>query len=141
VLSVDDNLRRVREIAALLEAKSEGVDVICAESMSYPRNASSAAKVAMCWGVIATVSNRLDVPIIQVCPQDVKKRLCDSKKASKEDIQKAVGVMYPVAAEIMSTYSKARREHMADALAVIVASLDSDIFRMVRRNSGGNAGY
>ena len=50
ILVADDNIRRTREIAEWLAQTIESwnVKIICAESMSHPRNSSAASKMALC---------------------------------------------------------------------------------------------
>lgn len=141
VLASVDNLRRAREIHASVKSVLRGWDVaaICAESMSYPRNSSSAAKVALAWGVLACVSNDLDLPIVQASPQAIKKRLCGRQDASKEDIEQVLRHNYPSAVmpkEVPATF----HEHAWDALSAVVACLDSEVIRMARRIRGGPVG-
>ena len=48
-----DNARRVRELAVALAARIGPATVaLCCEGQSWPRNASSAVKVALCGGVV-----------------------------------------------------------------------------------------
>jgi Holliday junction resolvasome RuvABC endonuclease subunit len=51
------------------------VDEIRAESMSYPPGASSAAKISICWGVLATITREYGIPLKQAAPQDIRKAL------------------------------------------------------------------
>jgi len=135
VLSSEDNVRRAREISweirLLLTNPTYQVVGICAESMSFPRNASAAAKMAMTWGVLAALSG--DIPIFQCSPQELKLKVAGSKIATKEDIQAAL--VRKFGAEIMSLVKvpKGQHEHLFDALGAIVACSDSDQIKMVRQ--------
>ena len=51
------------------------VDEIRAEAMSYPPGASSAAKISICWGVLATITREYGIPLKQASPQDIRKAL------------------------------------------------------------------
>lgn len=135
----DDNLARAREIYADLcrLVDQYNVRIICAETMSYPRNASSAAKMSMCWGVIASLSFQKNLPVVQASPQEIKKKLCGLANASKEDIQvslnkkfKALGVPD---SPFLRNIPKSAIEHPYDALASVIACQDSDVMLMARR--------
>jgi Holliday junction resolvasome RuvABC endonuclease subunit len=134
VLASDDNTRRIRELAAFAWAKWHGERrVICAESMSFPRNSSSAAKMAMTWGVIVTLAHVTDSPLLQASPQEVKKFVCQKKDASKKEIEGAVVALYPKATTLLEEQRIAQtyREHAYDALAVAITCRNSDTVRMM----------
>jgi Holliday junction resolvasome RuvABC endonuclease subunit len=133
VLASDDNLRRAREIHKALLRKILGLRVvaICAESMSFPRNASAAAKVAISWGVLASIAEQLAIPIVQASPQEIKRKLCGRKDASKADIEAAVRKLYKSPVE--PNVPRSLREHAWDALSAIAACQDSDVLMMARR--------
>jgi len=93
VLSVEDNVRRTIEIARTLRgllASAPGTLALCAEAMSFPRSASVAAKMAMCWGVIASLSDATNTPILQATPVHIKRETTGSKTATKEEVQAAM---------------------------------------------------
>ena len=156
VRASDDNLNRARKIhEALRELLTRHkIGVICAETMSFPRNAGAAAKVAMCWGVIASLTQETGIPIVQASPQEIKKVLCGVASASKEDVQAALQERYPGKGSVSQPTSfpgacdrplsdilanngvkKSDLEHPYDALAAIIACLDSEIMRMARARS------
>lgn len=142
VLASDDNLRRAREIYValkplLISGEYGPVRAVCAETMSYPRNSSAAAKMAMCWGVLAALTEELDIPVLQVTPQDLKKKVCGQPTASKEDIQKALDKRFgkSVIDGLLGKLAAGKHEHPCDALGAVVACLDSDILRAMRRMS------
>jgi len=151
VLSADDNTRRCRElaralralfvigapargagVAALFEA-GDVVRLVCAEKMSFPRNASAAAKVAMTWGLIMGHVDLHDLPLLQASPQDVKKRVTGNASASKEDIERAMVKKFGRGLyRMLKGVPPGQHEHAFDALASAVACLDSDEARIVR---------
>jgi Holliday junction resolvasome RuvABC endonuclease subunit len=136
VLACEDNFERCRELACLLRnlVSSYSVSVICAEAMSFPRQASVAAKMAMVWGVIADLSFTETIPLVQPTPQRTKKALCGHIKASKEEVQAALVKRFgAVVGDRLAAMRKGDREHAADALACIVASEDSEVLRMARK--------
>lgn len=147
VLAADDNLRRTRELVVALD-KLLGVDeegrarvrVICAESMSFPRNASNAAKVALSWGIIGTLSVLRDVPVVQASPQEIKLAVAGAKTASKEEIQAALQTRFHTDLTERLTKvdgspltRKDAVEHPYDSLAAIVACMGSEVLKALWR--------
>lgn len=131
----DDNLRRSREITAEFQRLIErfSVSAICAESMSFPRNASAAAKVAMCWGIVGALTHLRQLPLVQASPQEIKKQLCGRKDASKEDIAAAVRKQYPDITSLLEDVTASAQEHAFDAAASILAALEtSEVIRVLR---------
>lgn len=132
ILATEDNLNRAKEISKFLNSLMDKwvVSAICAEAMSFPPNASAAAKMAMCWGVISCISQVRKRPIVQASPQEIKLSVCGSKSASKEDVQSAVEKSYPVAS-FLTGVAKSTHEHAYDATASIMASLGSDLIQLL----------
>lgn len=144
VRASEDNLERAKEIAAELRALIEQhqIKLICAETMSYPRNSAAAAKMAMCWGVLAALAGEYDLPITQATPQEVKKAVTGKKDASKEEVQEGVKRLYPALAEavtknggpyILRDVPRSLWEHPYDATAAVVACRESEVFLLARR--------
>lgn len=150
VLAADDNTRRAREMTnhltklLLTPAKPGGpatisVKAICAEAMSFPRNSSSAAKMALTWGVIIALAETHGLTIVQASPQEIKTALCNNKSASKEDIRVAVERRFgtEVAGKMVDhtgspLRAKADFEHPFDAIAAVVTGLNSEVLRLAR---------
>lgn len=133
VSATDDNLRRAREIAAWLRETHDAtpnVIAFAAESMSFPRSSSVAAKVAMCWGVIAAEAERTGRAILQASPQGVKRALCGAASASKDDVQERVAALYPEVAERRGRIKRSAWEHPHDALAVAHVMRGDSLVRM-----------
>ena len=133
VKASDDNLRRARLIyeGVIAMCSLYSVRALCAESMSFPRSSGVAAKVAMTWGVIAAIATQLGIPVVQSSPQEIKKVLCGSKAASKEEVEAALRKRYPFEGEGYE-FIASQKEHAFDALGAVVASLDSEVLRMAR---------
>lgn len=134
VLAADDNVRRVRELGQrLLGLIGERRPVaFCAESMSAPRSASSAAKLAMSWGVLGTVAEVAGLPIVQASPQRIKSVVTGNASASKVDVQTALIQRFGEP-DLFAGLRAGDVEHAADAVAAMVACLDFDVIRMARR--------
>jgi len=142
VLASDDNLRRARELDeslwALFAAEHPSPVLICAESMSFPRSASVAAKMALAWGLIASFANDVGCPVAQCSPQAMKKALCGVSNASKADVQNALDHRF--GASLFGHLNKGDREHPADALGAIVACEQHEAMLLARRlTKGANA--
>ena len=135
VKAVDDNFRRAQAIAAALyEIVNKWKPMaLTAESMSFPRNSSAASKVAMVWGILALLCNIFQLPMVQATPQEIKKRLCDNKSATKEQIRVALERMYPGQFDPFKDSTAAGQwEHGFDAAGSVVACMDTDVLRMAR---------
>lgn len=140
VLSADDNFRRGKEIARalkkLVETPPGGTGkfiAICAERQSFPRNASAAAKVAMCWGILCLLAVDTGLPFISASPQEIKKHLCGKANASKEEIQIACIRSFKTnITELVEGITKSTQEHPYDALATVLACSDSEILCLAR---------
>jgi crossover junction endodeoxyribonuclease RuvC len=141
VLASDDNVRRAREIVVALDSVlvEYNVYAICAESKSFPRNASAAAKVAICWGILVKTAVSLDVPLIQARPQEIKQKLCGKANASKKEIQAACDQLYGIDTlqPLVEGVTRSNLEHPYDALATVIACSDSEVLRLARKMSAG----
>lgn len=137
VYAADDNLARAREIYWELHRQLDQFQprAICAESMSFPRSASVAAKMALAWGLIGAESFRRQIPILQVTPQRLKRVLTDRNDASKEEVASEVlGVLGQHAGiwtGLLSYLPKGQHEHMNDALAACMACLDAEAIQLL----------
>lgn len=123
VLATDDNARRARELARGLIGELTGADVICAEGISFTRDASVMCKVGMAWGVLVATATSLGVPLVQASPQRVKAVACGTIKASKEDVQRAMEQTY----RLRWKGKRTAAEHVYDALAAYHACRNSDV--------------
>jgi Holliday junction resolvasome RuvABC endonuclease subunit len=140
VLASVDNVRRAQAITRQLrgiiwelafhDEPVRLVDAIAIEAMSFPRNASSASKVSMTWGIISALSHLWQMPVIQVSPQDIKEAVTGSRKASKALIETTLSERYPEVSKALEGTPFGRREHPYDALGAIVASLGSEVMKM-----------
>lgn len=140
VKAADDSMRRGREVSAgiithFIDPKIS-IAVICIEGVSLPRNASTSFKLGMCYGVIAALAEIHGFPVIQVSPQELKKAVCGNSTASKEEIAAALDVRFgrSFAPELVQHgFPAGVHEHAYDALGSVVAGMNSEVFRLVRR--------
>lgn len=140
VLAADDNFRRAKEIASWLR-QFNGIDLICAESMSFPRNAATAAKIALCWGVVAMHANVKSIPVVQASPAQIKKRVCGAANANDDRLRAALEGHFPggITEFIEKTIApKTQQQHVWDALAAVWACRDSEPFLMLRKRLGAH---
>lgn len=131
VLATSDNVRRARDLHYWLTVKLSNARGICTESMSIPRAAGAAWKVAIGWGIFISVVGEL--PIVQASPMAIKKAACGDGKASKEKVQEAMIARHPEL-ESMIPQRKGDCEHAFDAAAAVEACLPSDIIKALRRS-------
>lgn len=132
VRASDDSVRRAAELAVEIERMTlgHGVDVFACEAMSFPRNSPTAQKMGMAWGVITAIATSHAIPIVQASPQDIKKKLCGAKNATKDDIIQAIERRFP---DAEWPTKKTVWEHCADAAGAVLACLDSQAIQMARR--------
>jgi Holliday junction resolvasome RuvABC endonuclease subunit len=139
VLSASDTLRRARELSAWLSPWLDTADAVAAERFSAPRNAGAAAKIGWAWGVIAAQTEARRLPVVQPSPQEVHRALCGSAQAAKTEVEAVCRARiraWPgtddAIEELEQSHPCSAHEHAWDALAVVLASLDSDLVRAIR---------
>ena len=137
VLAAEDNVRRTREIAkALIQLHcSHKPKALCCETMSFPRNSSSAAKMAMFWGVLIALAHTWGLPIIQATPQEIKKACCGAKNASKDEVEAALRKRYRTTPwiDLLDGMPPSLHNHAWDALGATATCLDSDTILLLRQ--------
>ena len=131
VMQCSDNVRCTRELYGELKEVLKDAHIVCAESMSFPRNSSSAAKVAMCWGVIIALAERYGAVMLQRSPQEVKCAIVGRKSAGKEQVQEVLDRHFRKAQALLKLVPAGRQEHAYDALAAAVSCLRSDEVRLL----------
>lgn len=142
VLAAADNFRRARELGQALGnlVLEQRIDVVAAEAMSFPRSSSVAAKMAMCWGVLARICEEFDLPLVQASPQQIKRALTGNASASKDDVQASLAIRFPNAIGLVGGLPKGLHEHAFDAAGAAVACLTSDVIRAsVGRSSSAHS--
>jgi Holliday junction resolvasome RuvABC endonuclease subunit len=138
----DDNLQRATEISKMLFALYDefpAIKIVCAESMSYPPNAGTATKMSLCWGVLAAFVQQRDLAFIENTPQEIKKRVCGNKSASKEEVKTSIKALFP-SQDLDTLHLKLAaglHEHIYDATAAVIAAWDSSEMKLFRALSGG----
>ena len=134
----DDNYQRAQILGDSLDIcicdMKFPIRVVAVESMSFPRSASAAAKMALFWGVLAEQCRREFLPLVASTPQELKKAVCGVGSASKEEIQQALLSYFddPLLTKTHLEMAKTKREHPFDALGAVVAARNSEVFKMAR---------
>ncbi len=125
VYASDDNHQRAAEIAERISklCYCYRVQAICAESQSWPRNASVAAKLGMCWGVISAQK----LPVFQVPPQALKFAATGSKTASKEQIKATLCDLDPALVDALVDVKQSLHEHVVDAYGAVYACVKNKV--------------
>ncbi len=141
-LAAADNFRRAREIGRALGGLllEHRIEVVCAEAMSFPRSSSVAAKMAMCWGVLAQLCEVLRIPMVQASPQQIKKAVTGRSSASKDDVGDALSLRFSDAVGLVGNLPGGLHEHAFDAVGAVVACLDSDVVHASRHAGMTNHG-
>ena len=134
----DDNVERCAVIHDALSKlhKEHRFIIIAAEAQSWTRFAKSDRGVAMAWGVIAATAERFSCPVVQITPQEIKRRVTGASSARKAHVQTAIENMVQDAPGFLEALAKSQQNHASDALAVAVASQAHDLVRAVRRYRG-----
>jgi Holliday junction resolvasome RuvABC endonuclease subunit len=142
IYAADDNFRRAKEIGKLLEdlcREFSPIGYIAVESMSFPRNASAAAKVAMFWGLLASVCMRYQSSVVQLMPMEIKKAVVGSKTATKEDVREAVRKKFEHNLALLDAFESGHpkdcREHVYDSLGAVITSINSEVALLLKRSS------
>jgi len=150
VYSTEDLLKRGRELATFLDAlivkqqhDRARLVAICAEAMSWPRNASAVAKIGIAWGVILTTALRHRLPILQASPQEIKKRIAGRLDATKKEVEEGVlrrvqranadHLGTTVFAEAAARIPKTVQEHPFDAAAAAITCSAAEMVQLARR--------
>jgi Holliday junction resolvasome RuvABC endonuclease subunit len=122
-----DNLYRATQIYRELRdvVADWQPEAFAAESMSFPRSSSVAQKMGISWGIIASlftmgVETSGVLPFLQASPQHIKKSLCGSINASKEEVQAKLTAAHPPMRKWAAENGKGLHEHAFDALAAAV---------------------
>ena len=127
VLAGDDNARRARQIAQQLAPLMADVRLVCAESLSFVRDASVMAKMGLAWGVLVGLCEAAGVPLAQATPQALKAAACGTARADK--LQVAARMREQYACSWAGPHTRA--EHAYDAVAAFHACRYSDLVRAV----------
>jgi len=133
--SADDLGDRLRAIATVLHARlQEHPDLVafCVESKAIPSAVSALGRVR---GLLDAFAVERGLPIIEETAQTLKLLTAGRRDASKADVQAALEQRFPEVRGLWPS-PKTLQEHAADALAAVVAGLESDVVRAALRARG-----
>ncbi len=149
VLASSDNVRRGRELWTMLEDGYQPLEAyghfgavhfdqarcICVEAQSWPRNASSSAKMGIAWGILIAFSELHQIPMVEASPQQIKTACTGKASASKKEVQQGIAkrVGFENLPELLDKMPRTKREHAADAVGAVIACLGSDVVRAAIR--------
>ena len=131
VYASDDNMSRAASIFAELEAKLPDVSLVAYEAMSFVRSASSMAKIGMMYGALAGLLQAHGLAGVSFTPQGLKDLTAGRSSATKDEVESAVLSEFPGIATVR--LPKSKRDHMFDAAAAVLASRQSDQFRILTK--------
>ena len=135
VVKLSDNLRRAKIVHDEMIKVCEGMAMAMTEipigtpSLPFGANLNS--------GIVTGLLGACPIPIIQVFPKDVKQLAVGSRNADKSEmIEWAVGKFPNAPWKYRTVRGKQKlinsNEHMADAVAVINAGLQTEQFKQAR---------
>lgn len=132
VLACSDNTRRLREISRRLHELVDGSSVVCSESPSHGhKNAVVTFQVGLMWGCLLSHAQRSGKPVLEVSPAQMRKRLGLKANAGKKDIEALVRSRFDARRlDALLRDPKSMHVHAYDALAAVLACLDSDEVRL-----------
>ena len=128
--SSEDNIQRAQLIYHQLSKilSHNDIGLIATETMSWPRNAGVVAKMGIVWGVIASVSEQLSIPMLQASPIEIKKAVTGNGKASKEEMIASIKTKFP---SLILPPQTTLQEHCADAVGAVMACQRTQLMRIV----------
>jgi len=131
----EDNVHRLQLITDELAMihKKHRFALIAAEAQSWTRHPNSDRAIAMVWGVIASVAELYNCPVIQIRPQDVKAYLVKDATASKAALQAHVERNVEGAQELLARIPASQQNHASDAMACALASTGEPLVKAVLR--------
>lgn len=125
-----------RELAGLLGVHRP--KIICAETLSTPRNSSTARKMGVGWGAIMGATESLELGVMHVHPKTIRRLLDVPQSAPKSAVHEIVLTSYPEVRQILETARLARGkwEHALDAVAAAMACMETTEGRFIKKLAG-----
>jgi Holliday junction resolvasome RuvABC endonuclease subunit len=132
IRDTDDSFARSQEIVRSLDPMFAWADAVAAEEMSSPRNSRTVKLLGMAWGVVATLAEIYEHPLVQIPVMTLKKEVANDKTATKDEIIEAVNQILgeDLAETHLASLATSKHEHPYDGLAAILCSLKTDVIRM-----------
>lgn len=125
------DIRFAFQHAQALRKVAAKADLICIEVPTGSQTARAAASYGVCIGVIGSLKEYSDVPIIEVTPDAVKKLVTGTSAATKQQVIDWVLKKNPETKFSMyqGEINVTKAEHQADSIAAIYAAMDSETFK------------
>jgi len=133
-VSRSNSIRTLLLVEEILPLFKDDLTFLFMEAQSNPRSSTAATKTGYMRGAALALAHVYGLPVFEATPQAVKKALTNRISASKKEIEDAVVLeTRPVgkAASLLAEHPKTRREHLADAMGVALAVLESREFLAV----------
>lgn len=125
-----DDFMRWREVARVLHAMLVEYDVgmIVAESVSGSRGVKQAKHMGAVWGILASLTGVLSIPLFVVSPTGIKSGMTGHAKASKKEVEEAVIRVCPSVGRVAEDVVRAgaKNNHFYDACGAALCGLDID---------------
>jgi Holliday junction resolvasome RuvABC endonuclease subunit len=127
-----DDLRRAKEIYEGFSQFLSDVDLAFVEVPVGSQSARSMTSYGICVGLLASVQ----IPLIQVTPNEVKLASVGSKTASKAQMIKWAISLYSDANWLTQRRGgrdvvTSKNEHLADAVAAVYAGMNTDTYKQL----------
>ncbi len=125
-----DRLDRGRTIVSSIAPLIKKTNIIFSEIPTGSQSAVSSFGLGIATGILSAIH----IPIIQVLPHETKLSSVGRKTASKQDMIDWAVTKHPEAAWLLRNKSGSilkKNEHLADAIAVIYAGLETDQFKQL----------
>jgi len=127
-----DDLNRARKLHKFFTTYTEWADFVFSE---IPTGAQS-ARAALSFGIAIGVLASCNKPLIQVMPTETKLHTVGTKTASKEEMIEWATEKYPGAPWLTAKSKGVTRftndnEHLADAVAVVHAGVETEQFQQL----------
>jgi crossover junction endodeoxyribonuclease RuvC len=124
--ATDTQEQRLAEIHAHIDGLIEkhAPEAMAVEDLFFGHNAQSAFAVGQARGVMLLAAGQAGIPCFSYTPQAIKKAVCGSGRAEKEQIQRMVSALLKLPAP-------PRQDHAADALAVAICHANGAVLRQV----------
>jgi Holliday junction resolvasome RuvABC endonuclease subunit len=129
----DDDRRRIGLIwhAVVDFAKKNGAQMMAVEDFAFGprRNMAAAARQFGAWAVVLCVAEHLGLAVVQLTPQEVRRRLLGTTAGDSVTKDRLAGWVAVKVAIPVGTMS----QHELDAAAVALAAWDDDTVRLIMK--------
>lgn len=96
-----------------------GVSGMAIETPFLGKNAQTFLKLGYLRGIVMLVCQELELPLRQLSPAEVKKSICKNSQADKEQVARALSMLFPE----ISKLKPCKHKDVTDAFAIGVCAL------------------